>query len=149
MQNPPKPHDPQIQSGSTEVSIGTTNVLKLNYKLAGLLCYLPFCAVNLIFSVIWLVTEPKDNRFLRFHALQSLVLCVAYLALAIVVWATSMVLIAIPFLRFLVFLEQIPWLLVTLGYVGINIFAMIKAYNGVMYRLPYAAEIADKYLLTA
>src|SRR6185369_15375644 len=52
-----------------------TQVLGLDNNIAGLLCYLPVCGINLISSILWLVTE-KENRFLRFHAMQSLFLIV-------------------------------------------------------------------------
>ena len=41
---------------------GKTKVLGLDYSVAGLLCYLPICCVNLIISIIWLATEPKEKR---------------------------------------------------------------------------------------
>ena len=147
MQNPPKPEDPQTQS-RTALSVGKTSVLNLDFKLAGLLCYLPICAANLIFSVLWLITEPKDVKFLRFHAIQSLLLCGGYIALAIVVWPISMLLKAIPFLGFLYYLVQIPWVLITMAFIVINIVGMIKAYRGEMYRFPYVAELADKFQQT-
>lgn len=147
MQNPSKPPVPQIPPQSAaEIAAGKTSVLQIDYKIAGLLAYLPFCAANVIFSVIWLVTEPKDNHFLRFHALQSLVLCGCYAALAVVVWLASVIMIAIPFLRFLVLLVQIPWTLITIAFVVVSIIGMIRAYKNEPFRLPYIAEIADKYV---
>src|SRR5438045_3490315 len=55
---------------------GKTKTFGMAYNTAALLCYLPscLCCANVIFSIIWLSTEPKENRFLRFHAMQGLLL---------------------------------------------------------------------------
>jgi hypothetical protein len=55
---------------------GQTKVLNLNYNTAALLCYIPTCCclINLIPCIIWLASEPRENKFLRFHALQGLFL---------------------------------------------------------------------------
>src|SRR2546423_14232566 len=53
-----------------------TKTLGFKYNVAALLCYLPtcLCCLNVIFGIIWLATEPKENRFVRFHAMQGLLL---------------------------------------------------------------------------
>lgn len=43
----------------------------LDANIAAMLCYIPLCFVNLIFSIILVVTE-KTNKFVRFHAFQSI-----------------------------------------------------------------------------
>src|SRR5258708_2557392 len=44
-------------------------------KLGGLLCYLPIGPIPLIADIFFLVAEPyKNDKFLRFHAFQSLFL---------------------------------------------------------------------------
>src|SRR5262249_25003831 len=74
-------HSPQEGTG-TQVSTGRTKTLGLDYSVAALLAYLPVWPVNLIFSIIWLNTEPKESRALRFHSTQSLILCVAGMILS-------------------------------------------------------------------
>ena len=127
---------------------GKTKVLDMDYKLAGLLCYLPVCAVNLISSVVFYKTEPAENKFLRFHAMQSLVLCAGYLARGAVVWLSTMMLGFIPLINMLVAPIMFVWMLVTFAFVGVNIFAMVGAYRGSYFKLPYvgdlAAQITDK-----
>jgi len=51
-----------------------------------MLCYLPacLCCIDLISSVLWLATEPKENKFLRFHSLQGLMLFFVGLVINIV-----------------------------------------------------------------
>jgi uncharacterized membrane protein len=53
---------------------GKTKVLSLDYNIAALLCYLPICCIFVIVPILMLVTEPKESKFVRFHALQSLLL---------------------------------------------------------------------------
>ncbi len=148
MEDPSKPITPiepkLIANGPSELSVGKTNVLEIDYKVAALLSYIPFCAIHLIFSILWVVTEPKQSRFVRFYALQSLVLSGAIAALAVIVWGMSMILIMAPFLRF--FLVQLPWFLFSATFLVINILCMINAYRGIIFRVPFAADIADKYL---
>ncbi len=123
---------------------GKTKVLDMDYKLAGLLCYLPMCAVNLIASIVFYKTEPTENKFLRFHAMQSMILCGAYIALGVVVWITSMILGFIPLVNILLAPISAIWMLVTFAFIGVNIFAMIAAYKGSYFRLPYVGDIAGR-----
>ncbi len=123
-----------------------TQILGLDNNVAGLLCYLPICAINLIFSIIWIKTEPQENRFLRFHSFQSLVLCGLYLALGIVFWIVTIVFSLIPFLGVLNMLTGAVWLVVTVTFIWQCICGMIDAYKGNMSKIPYIGEIADGWL---
>src|SRR5215471_17814780 len=71
---------------------GKTQTLGLDNNVAALLCYLPacLCCADLIFSILWLATEPKENRFLRFHALQGLLLFAVGLIISIIFWILRM-----------------------------------------------------------
>src|SRR5215471_4644117 len=55
---------------------GKTKTLNLDYGVAAMLNYIPtcFCCINVIPCILWLATEPKENRFLRFHSIQGLLL---------------------------------------------------------------------------
>jgi uncharacterized membrane protein len=125
---------------------GKTKVLGLSYSVAGLLCYLPICCINLIASIIWLVSEPKENKVLRFHALQSLLL----IGLWIVVYVIFMILgVGVAFTPDavgaagggLLFIVQ---LLVWLIFLILVILGMVKAYQGQIWKIPIIGEIADK-----
>ena len=124
---------------------GKTQTLGLDYNVAALLCYLPVCAINIIFPIIWLVTEPKQNRFLRFHALQSLFLTgafiIAYFALAII---SGILMASSPF-------RSAGWSLISLlqgavflSFLVLSIIAMIKAYGNQMWKIPMIGDIAEK-----
>jgi uncharacterized membrane protein len=138
---------PQKVDASTLAIKGKTQTLNLDYGLASLLCYVPFAAISLIFSVIFLKTEPKDNQFVRFNAAQSLVLSAALLVTAIVCSAVSGVLGAIPLMGWLfLILNSLVIGLLSLGYVLINLFGMYKSYQGKAFRIKYAADFADNLL---
>ncbi len=124
---------------------GKTQTLGLDYNVAALLCYIPICPINVIFAIIWLATEPKHNRFLRFHALQSIFLSVGgvilYFVLSIV---GGMAVAASPF-------SSASWSLFSLlqgavwvGLLVLTIIGMIKAYGNQMWKIPVIGDIAEK-----
>jgi len=100
--------------------------LGLEENIAGLLCYL----LGFITGIIFLVLE-KESSFVKFHALQS---TIAFGGLFIV----SLVLGFIPFLGWLIDL------LISLFSLVLWIICMVKAYQGEMFKLPVAGEIAAK-----
>ena len=129
--------------------VGKTKTLGLDYSIAGLLAYLPICCINVITSIIWLVSEPKENKVLRFHALQSLLLCGVSVVLSVVYWILAVVLAVgssaseagaaagMGILGLLMF--AIGGILLILDIIG-----MVKAYQGQIWKIPVIGEIADK-----
>ncbi len=112
----------------------------LSDNVAGLLCYSP---VGLIADIIFLVVDPyKTNKFIRFHAFQSLFLCGAMFALGISFMIINMVLGAIFFP--LVAIAAIIELLIWLGSLVLFIMMMIKAYGMQTTHLPIVGALADK-----
>jgi uncharacterized membrane protein len=96
-------------------------------NVAGLLSYL----LGLITGVIFFLIE-KENKFVRFHALQS-----------IITFGFLMVLgVALPFIP-VVGLVVMPvlWVLNLI----IWIVLMIKAYQGEFFKLPVIGDIAEKH----
>ena len=125
---------------------GKTKVLNLDYNVAGMLCYLPICCINLIFSIIWLASEPKENRLLRFHALQSLLLVGVAFVLGIILGILGVAVAVTPVPG-----SSAGWglfgllrLAVGLVFFVISIFGCIKAYQGEMWKLPIIGDIAEK-----
>ena len=80
------------------------SALGLDANVAALLCYVPVCAINLIFSIL-VIVQDKTNKVARFHAFQSLFLMVLSLVitipLVIVYFVAAMIDIAIAFPVFL------------------------------------------------
>ena len=133
---------------------GKTQTLGLDYNIAGMLCYLPtcLCCVNLISSILWLATEPKESRFVRFHALQGLLLFGVGFVIGIVFWfigagarlGTTMSTgsgAAGAGAGFLV--QLISWAF-SLAFLVLHIIGCVKAYQGQMWKLPVIGDIAEK-----
>jgi uncharacterized membrane protein len=111
-------------------------------NVAGLLCYCPFL-VGIIASVIFLVTDPyKTNKFLRFHAFQSLFMHAAFFVMGIAFMVLNMVLGAIFFP--LVAVAGLLELLIWLGALVLIVMMMVKAYNLQTTHLPIVGALADK-----
>jgi uncharacterized membrane protein len=100
----------------------------LDQNVAGALAY----GLGWITGAFFLITEPS-NKFVRFHALQSVI---AFGGLS-VAW---FVMLAIPFLGWLLALVVIP-----IASVGIWLLLIFKAYKGDRFKLPFAGEIADQH----
>jgi uncharacterized membrane protein len=99
----------------------------LEENIAGLLCYVLGWISGLVFFLI-----EKENKFVRFHALQSIIVFgVLFLAGFILGW--------IPLIGWL-----IKWLIWVLAFV-LWIVLMVKAYQGQKYKLPWAGNLAEKY----
>jgi uncharacterized membrane protein len=111
-------------------------------NVAGLLCYCPFL-IGIIASVIFLVTDPyKTNKFLRFHAFQSLFMHAGFFVMGIAFMVLNMVLGAIFFP--LVAMAGLLELLIWLGALVLIVMMMVKAYNLQTPHLPIVGALADK-----
>lgn len=99
----------------------------LQENVAGLLCYILGWVSGLIFLLI-----ETENKFVRFHAMQSIIVFGAINIIAIV-------------------FGWIPWVGLVIGsLVGLIAFVllivlMVKAYQGTMYKLPIAGDLAEKW----
>lgn len=98
----------------------------MNQNVAGLLCYLGGWLTGLIFILI-----EKENRFVRFHAMQSILifggLTVLFMVLGFIPIIGWMV---IPLLAIV---QLILWVLL-----------MVKAYQGETFKLPVVGDLAEK-----
>jgi uncharacterized membrane protein len=108
--------------------------LGLEPNVEALLCYVLGWVTGLIFFLL-----EKENQFVRFHALQSII---TFGAINVVIIALS-ILSIIPFLGIL--FAIINWLIGVLGFV-LWIVLMVKAYQGQMYKLPWAGKLAEQQL---
>jgi uncharacterized membrane protein len=98
----------------------------LDPNLAGLLCYL----LGLITAIVFLIIE-KENRFVRFHAYQSLGVFGALFVLSLIVGF-------IPLIGTL-----ISYLLAPVGLI-LWILLMVKAYQGERFKLPLSGDWAEE-----
>lgn len=122
------------QSSAGAPSAGMTN------NVAACLSYL----FGWITGLIFLVIEPyKNDKFVRFHAFQSIFLSVGVIA----VWIGAMILSTI--LGFIThglgfFIMGPLMMLVWLGVVVCVVICMIKAYGNQTFKLPFIGDLAAK-----
>jgi uncharacterized membrane protein len=121
---------------------GGKTALGLDTNVGGLLCYLPVCGVSLIYSIIVLVTE-KDNKLMRFHAFQSLLLLGVVVIFSVVITIISVIFAFIS--TTLATLVGLLFWLPMLAFIGLGIFLCIKAYGGQKVSLPVIGGMAEKW----
>jgi len=133
---PPKPPETgaSAENESTDIKEGGNTMSAVKGKtstgiepnVAGLLCYLFGWVTGIIFFIL-----EKENKYVRFHALQSIIVF-GILSLA------GSIIGPIPFLgwvigAFIGILTFILWLVL-----------MIKAYQGEVFKIPWAGNFAEK-----
>ncbi len=138
---------PYQAGGPPSGAPGGKTSLGLDSNVGAMLCYIAnlVCCLGVILSIVFLVTE-KENRFVKFHAVQSLFLIGAQIAVGIVVSILGLVLklalgmADLDLLAFFVILGLRLILLVI--FLAIWIVAGIKAYGGQWYKLPAIGDFA-------
>lgn len=102
------------------------SIKELSPRVAGLLCYV----AGWISGIIFLVLEQK-NRFVRFHALQSIIvfgiLTLANIVFGSIPWAGTGFSVIIGITAFIL------WIIL-----------MVKANSGEMFKLPWAGNLAER-----
>ncbi len=98
----------------------------LEPNLAGLLCYVLGWVTGIIFFVL-----EKENKEVRFHAMQSIVVFGAISVLQIILWI-------IPFIGWII------GVLLSIATFVLWIILMMKAYKGEHYKVKWAGDIAEK-----
>lgn len=104
----------------------------LEANVAGLLCYVLGWISGLVFILI-----EKENKFVRFHAMQSIV---TFGAITVVSIALS-ILGLIPFMG--VVFDIINWIIGVLAFV-LWIVLMVLAAQGTMCKLPWVGNFAER-----
>ena len=94
----------------------------LTENVAGLLCYVLGWVSGLVFLLL-----EKENKFVRFHAIQSIIVFGIIFLVAII-------------------LSWIPWVGTIIWLLGVVLWIvlMVKAYQGAKYKIPWAGNIAEK-----
>ncbi len=98
----------------------------LEANVAGLLCYVLGWISGLVFILI-----EKENKFVRFHAMQSIIVFGAITVASII-------------FRWIPFIGSILNLLLSFLALVLWIVLLVKAYQGIMYKLPWAGNLAEK-----
>jgi uncharacterized membrane protein len=124
--------DPQGGTGAGYVPPQPITAAGLTDNVAGALCYL----FGFITGIIFLVIAPyNQNKFIRFHAFQSIFLNVAWIALWLVLGILAVMTHGIGVLLY-------P--LLTLVFFVLWLYMMFSAYNGKRVKLPVVGDLAEK-----
>jgi uncharacterized membrane protein len=109
----------------------------MSNNVAGLLCYV----LGFITGIIFLVMDPyKNEKFVRFHAFQSIFFSIACI---VVSWVLSALLIGALVTGGL----GVAWIILRLVQLAIFLgwlFLMYKAYNNETFKLPVIGDLAAK-----
>jgi uncharacterized membrane protein len=119
-------------------AMGTTSA-NISSNVAAALSYL----VGFITGIIFVVVEPyKNDKFVRFHAFQSIGFSAVVIALEIV-WS---MIVSVGFLSFgfLFAIMGLVGFVLWLGIIVFWVFLMYKAYNNETYMIPVIGEWASK-----
>jgi uncharacterized membrane protein len=98
----------------------------LDSNLAGLLCYLAMVITGVVFLIL-----EKEDRYVRFHAYQSVATFAA-------LWVLSAVVRVVPGLG--VLLGGLVWAATLIVWVVL----MVKAFQGERWKLPYVGDWAEE-----
>jgi uncharacterized membrane protein len=107
-------------------------------NIAGLLCY----ALGWIGGLVFFLIE-KENKFVRFHAMQSIIVFGALTVLQIAI-AMFMGIFGMINLGVLIPVLSLINGLVALAVLVLWVVLMVKAYQGEKFKLPIAGDIAEK-----
>jgi uncharacterized membrane protein len=112
-----------------------------------------------IIAIISLIME-KENRFVKFHALQSILL---HVVIVVVGFGLGILLFIIGILLgigataagssavgglagIFSLLSMLIWFAIFIAYIGGLIYGAVKAYQGAMFKLPIIGGMADKWI---
>ena len=101
--------------------------MNLDENVAGALCYVLGWVTGIIFYIM-----EKDNKFVRFHAMQSIIVFLPLLIIGIFQWT-------------LWFIPFVGWVIGILGFI-LWLVLMLKAYQGEKFKLPVVGDMAEKYV---
>jgi len=138
---------PYAAGGPPSGAPGGKTSLGMDSNVGAMLCYIAnfLCCLGVILSIVFLVTE-KENRFVKFHALQALFLVAAQIVVGIIVSVLGIFLnmaLGMADLGFIAFFVILGLrLILILIFVIIWIMAGVKAYGGQWYKLPFIGDFA-------
>jgi len=104
----------------------TKTSLGMEENIEGVLAYILGWVTGIVFYLL-----EKDSKFVRFHAMQSIIV---FLPLSVIAWILAF----IPFIGWII--SSLIWILSLILWIVL----MIKAYQGEMYKVPIAGDIAER-----
>jgi uncharacterized membrane protein len=135
---PTRPAGPEAPYAASPQPAAPAGAAGLTDNLAGLLCYV----LGFITGILFLVLEPYNrNKFVRFHAFQSIFYNVAVFAIYI---GLAIVGIALHFIPMMWALMALVHLVFSLGIFVVWVLLLVKAYQGQRWKLPVIGDLAEK-----
>jgi uncharacterized membrane protein len=132
---PPPPPSPEPGPGPQSGSTG------LPSNVAAAIACIP-----LVGGIIFYILEKRDN-FVRFYAMQSIVFGGAWLLCWIVYVIAHTILGSIPAIGlFFTIVLGLAWALISIAFLVIWIVAMVKAFTGVRWEIPYIGPVARRQM---
>lgn len=128
---------------------GKTSFMGLDSNVGAMLCYIGnfLCCLGLVLAIVFLFTE-KENRFVKFHAVQALFLVALQIAVGIIIQVLSVIVgFVLDTINLGFVAGLLSWGFSVLVFVIFLIFWIlggIKAYGGQWYKLPIIGEFAWK-----
>src|SRR6266568_6107212 len=132
---PPPPPSPEPETGAKSQSTG------LPSNVAAAIACIP-----LIGGIIFYILEKRDS-FVRFYAMQSIILGGAWILFAIVYSVAHAILTPIPAIGlFFSIILWVVWALVGVAFLVVFIVTVVKAFSGVRWEIPYLGPLARKQM---
>lgn len=141
----PARKSPALAGRGTDTGLmpaGKTLFFDLNYNIAGALCYFP---TVMLASILWLATEKNEDKYLKFHSVQSLIMAVSWVAFNVVCGTITSILGFIPVVGPAI--SGFVWLLqflVAIAFWAVSFKTAYAIFNGKDAKLPVIAPIADR-----
>ena len=123
-----------LNASSQRAGLGSESATGLEPNIAGMLSYAAFWLTGIAFFLV-----EKEDKFVRFHAMQSIVSFG-------VIHVVMIVLSVFGFIPFVGIMFRILMAVLFVASLGLWILLMIKAYQGERYMLPVAGEMAERYI---
>lgn len=121
--------------------LDTKTSLGLDPRLEAALAYFLSAFIAFISGLIFFLIE-KDNKFVRFHALQSAAFSVAVIVLSTIATVISGILAFIPILGWLI--GVLMWAILAVGTLIYWIILIVKSAQGEYYKIPVIGDWAER-----
>ncbi|MCW5959346.1 MAG: hypothetical protein KIS76_04235 [Pyrinomonadaceae bacterium] len=118
--------------------------LGLDANIGAMLCYLPICAISLIYSIIVLVAD-KENKLVRFHAFQSLLITAVYIVVIVAISVFGGIVAGVTGSGLLGSLISLFGIVAFIVFLIVMILGCVKGFQAQMWKLPVVGDMADKW----
>jgi len=138
MPDPVDPSQPPPPPPAADLSTKSTSTGLPSNLAAALAC------IPLIGGIVFYILEKQDS-FVRFYAMQSIVFGGAWFLFSIVWKVVLAILVPIPVVGWVLAIPLwIAWAVIHIAFLVIMIIAIVKAFSGVRWDIPYVGPMARK-----